>query len=51
MSRYIVILTVVMTSLYLTSCNNDNQTFDEDAICGIADEEPEFPGGWTACVE
>lgn len=29
MSRYIVILTVVMTSLYLTSCNNDNQTFEE----------------------
>lgn len=51
MSRYIVILTVVMTSLYLTSCNNDNQTFDEDAIYGIADEEPEFPGGWTACME
>lgn len=51
MSRYIVILTVVMTSLYLTSCNNNNQTFDEDAIYEIADEEPEFPGGWTACME
>ena len=26
-------------------------TIDEDAIYGIADEEPEFPGGWTACME